>query len=138
MVTERDNHIEDMLWDYIFVGGGLSASVVSSRLFRLDPSLKILVVEAGPNANYDPDIVYPNSTNLFGGTYDWKYETVPQAHLDGRNVSLPCGKALGGGTAINSGTFTRMHSFHRQYLLTAQQVDGVAAIDLTSTCGPRP
>lgn len=108
MLTERDNHIVDMLWDYIFVGGGLSASVVSSRLFSLDPTLKILVVEAGPNANNDPDIVYPNSTNLIGGTYDWQHETVPQAHLDGRSVSLPCGKALGGGTAINSGTFMGM------------------------------
>lgn len=94
----------DMLWDYIFVGGGLSASVTSNRLLSQDPSLKILVVEAGPNANNDPSVVYPNSTNLIGGEYDWKYKTVPQVHLDKRQIDVPCGKALGGGTVINSGT----------------------------------
>lgn len=92
-----------MLWDYIFVGGGLSASVVSSRLHHLDPALKILVIEAGGNANNDPSVVYPNSTNLIGGEYDWKYQTIPQVNLDNRQVDLPCGKALGGGTVINSG-----------------------------------
>ncbi|EHK21739.1 uncharacterized protein TRIVIDRAFT_53086 [Trichoderma virens Gv29-8] len=100
-----------MLWDYIFVGGGLSASVVSSRLHHLDSSLKILVIEAGGNANNDPSIVYPNSTNLIGGEYDWKYQTVPQVNLDNRQVDLPCGKALGGGTVINSGGWIRGDKF---------------------------
>ncbi|KAK5989636.1 GMC-type oxidoreductase acuG [Cladobotryum mycophilum] len=96
-----------MLWDYIFVGGGLSASVASNRLFTLDPSLKILVIEAGANANNDPSIVYPNSTNLIGGSYDWNYNTVPQVNLDNRKVNLPCGKGLGGGTIINSAGWVR-------------------------------
>ncbi|KAL6786611.1 GMC oxidoreductase [Trichoderma sp. SZMC 28012] len=100
-----------MLWDYIFVGGGLSASVVSSRLHHLDPALKILVIEAGGNANNDPSVVWPNSTNLIGGEYDWKYETIPQVNLDNRQVSLPCGKALGGGTVINSGGWIRGDKF---------------------------
>ncbi|UKZ81593.1 hypothetical protein TrVFT333_009365 [Trichoderma virens FT-333] len=100
-----------MLWDYIFVGGGLSASVVSSRLHHLDSSLKILVIEAGGNANNDPSIVYPNSTSLIGGEYDWKYQTVPQVNLDNRQVDLPCGKALGGGTVINSGGWIRGDKF---------------------------
>ncbi|POR33127.1 GMC oxidoreductase [Tolypocladium paradoxum] len=89
------------IWDYIVVGGGLSASVVSNRLLHLDPSLKILVVEAGPNANDDQDIIYHSPTSLVGGIYDWKYQTVPQIHLGNRPVSLPCGKGLGGGTVIN-------------------------------------
>lgn len=92
-----------MLWDYIFVGGGLSASVVSNRLHHFNSSLKILVIEAGGNANNDESVMWPNSTNLIGGEYDWKYKTVPQVALNNRNVDLPCGKALGGGTVINSG-----------------------------------
>ncbi|KAL7917696.1 GMC oxidoreductase [Trichoderma austrokoningii] len=100
-----------MLWDYIFVGGGLSASVVSNRLHHYDPSLKILVIEAGGNANNDPSVVYPNSTNLIGGEYDWKYQTVPQVNLDNRQIDLPCGKALGGGTVINSGGWIRGDKF---------------------------
>ncbi|RFU80111.1 glucose dehydrogenase [Trichoderma arundinaceum] len=96
-----------MLWDYILVGGGLSASVLSNRLHALAPTAKILVIEAGANANNDQTIITFNSTNLVGGEYDWKYKTVPQTGLGGRNVSLPQGKALGGGTVINSGTWTR-------------------------------
>lgn len=103
-----------MLWDYIFVGGGLSASVVANRLIAHDKSLKILLVEAGADANNDPSIVYPNSTNLVGGEYDWKYLTVPQAHLNGRIVNLPCGKALGGGTVINNGELSVTMQPHRR------------------------
>lgn len=68
-----------MLWDYIVVGGGLSGSVVSNRLLEYNCSLNILVVEAGPNANNDSSIVWPNSTNLIGGKYDWNLTSVPQA-----------------------------------------------------------
>ncbi|KAJ3496757.1 hypothetical protein NLG97_g2424 [Lecanicillium saksenae] len=110
----------EMLWDYIFVGGGLSAAVTSNRLLGHDPSLKILVVEAGPDASNDPSIVYPNSTNLIGGEYDWKYKTVPQVHLDKRQVDVPCGKALGGGTVINSAGWSR--GAKRDYDLWAETV----------------
>lgn len=92
-----------MLWDYIIVGGGLSGSVISNRLWEGDNSLNILVVEAGPNANADPSVVWTNSTNGIGGEYDWNITSVAQVNLDDRNVSLPVGKALGGGTVINGG-----------------------------------
>lgn len=97
-------------WDYIFVGGGLSALVTSNRLLHLDPSLKILIVEAGPNANDDQDITYHGPTSHVGGVYDWKYQTVPQIYLGNRAVNLPCGKGLGGGTIINFGNTTLCRS----------------------------
>lgn len=127
-----------MLWDYIFVGGGLSASVVSNRLYQLDPSLKILVIEAGGNANNDPSVVFPNSTNLIGGEYDWKYQTVPQVNLDNRQIDLPCGKALGGGTVINSGKDSTlyqqrhtnfMHFFPRRKSLIKPDDDVMEILD---------
>lgn len=92
-----------MLWDYIVVGGGLSGSVVSSRLHESNQSLSILVIEAGPNANNDPSVVWTNSTNGIGGQYDWNLTSVEQQNLNSRNISLPQGKALGGGTVINGG-----------------------------------
>lgn len=98
-----------MLWDYIVVGGGLSGSVVSNRLYETNPSLNILVVEAGLNANNDPSVVWTNSTNGIGGEYDWNLTSVPQETLNGRNISLPIGKALGGGTVINGGKLVSSH-----------------------------
>ncbi|KAI0179937.1 putative GMC oxidoreductase [Hypoxylon sp. FL1284] len=99
--------VSSTFWDYIFVGGGLTASVVSHRLGKLNSQLKILVVEAGPDANKREDIVWPNSSNLIGGDFDWKDNSVKQAQLDGRVVSLPNGRALGGGTVINAGGWVR-------------------------------
>ncbi|KAK8015005.1 GMC oxidoreductase [Apiospora arundinis] len=94
-----------MLWDYIIVGGGLSGSVVSNRLLQQDSSLKILLIEAGPNAN-DQNL-WPNATNTMGGTYDWDLTSIPQVHVDNRPITLAQGKALGGGTLINMGLWTR-------------------------------
>ena len=94
-----------MLWDYIVVGGGLAGSVLSNRLLGLQPSAKIIVIEAGANANARDDVLWHNSTNLLGGDFDWRYRTVPQASADGREVGIAAGKALGGGTVINKCTY---------------------------------
>ncbi|KAI1211224.1 putative GMC oxidoreductase [Annulohypoxylon truncatum] len=107
MAGETPDQISSIFWDYMFVGGGLAASVVSHRLHQFDPSLKILVVEAGPDASNRSDIIWPNSTNLIGGDFDWKDNSVNQLHLDGRSINLPNGKALGGGTVINGGGWLR-------------------------------
>ncbi|OTB00792.1 putative GMC oxidoreductase [Hypoxylon sp. CI-4A] len=98
-------------WDYIFVGGGLAGSVVSHRLHHLDASLKILLIEAGSNANDRPDIFWTDPANLAGGEFDWKDNSVKQSHLDGRILSLPSGKGLGGGTIINAGGWLRGDKF---------------------------
>lgn len=90
-----------MLWDYIVVGGGLAGSVVSNRLLQYKPEAKILVVEAGPNVNDRPDIVYPGMTTA--GDLFWNVPTIPQEFLNDRSVTVALGSALGGGTAVNGG-----------------------------------
>lgn len=95
-----------MLWDFILVGGGLSGSVLSNQLLQQDPTRRILLVEAGLSALNDPSVLYANSTNStsgIGGIYDWNITSVPQVHANNRTISLPQGKALGGGTVINAG-----------------------------------
>lgn len=96
-----------MLWDYIVVGAGLCGSVLVHELLEKDPDLKILVIEAGINANDRQDIVWPNSTNGQGGDFDWSYASVPQTHLNGRSIPSNAGKGLGGGTLINGGEFRK-------------------------------
>ncbi|TVY86839.1 Dehydrogenase [Lachnellula willkommii] len=71
-------------YDYIIVGGGISGLVVANRLTE-DPSVTVLVLEAGPLDNYEETILYPIDTGYGLGTkYDWNLWTAPQTSLDGR------------------------------------------------------
>ncbi|KAF6821058.1 glucose dehydrogenase [Colletotrichum sojae] len=108
------------LWDFIVVGGGLAGSVISNRLLHQDPTLRILLVEAGPNVNGLDAIAYPNTSTGAGSDIDWGYSSVPQVNLDNRSIAFPAGKALGGGTAINGAAWVRGHSV--DYDLWAEEV----------------
>lgn len=91
------------VFDYIVIGGGIGGSVVSHRLHQSDPSLNILLVEAGPDVSNNTQIPHFNYTSyLVGSQWDWGYYTEPQASLNGRTINNPAGKCLGGGTALNS------------------------------------
>lgn len=89
-------------WDYIIVGGGLAGCVVAHRLKQYQPSSRILVIEAGPDVSGNKEILQFSTLNFIGGQFDWGYKTVPQTHLDGRQIHVPAGKALGGGSVINA------------------------------------
>lgn len=101
-----ENSVATMLysvvWDYIVVGGGLAGNVVSNRLLALDNAVEILVIEAGPKVDNRTDILYANSTNTIEGDFGWNYYSLPQASLDGRQIQSAAGKALGGGSVINT------------------------------------
>lgn len=98
------NMLATDIWDYIVVGGGLAGSVVSNRLLALNSDAKILVIEAGPDAGDRSDILYANSTNLIGGDFDWNYNSIAQESLNERKIQSAAGKALGGGSVINTCT----------------------------------
>lgn len=102
--------ISSIVWDYIVVGGGLAGTVTSNRLLALDNAARILILEAGPNVDNRTDILYTNSANLIGGDFDWNYYSLPQANLDGREIQSAAGKALGGGSVINTCTFSNRTS----------------------------
>ncbi|KAF4838520.1 alcohol dehydrogenase [Colletotrichum tropicale] len=108
------------LWDFIVVGGGLAGSVISNRLLHKDPTLRILLVEGGPNVNGLEAIAYPNTSTGAGSDLDWGYASVPQVNLDNRSIASPAGKALGGGTTINGAAWVRGHTV--DYDLWAEEV----------------
>lgn len=121
------------LWDYIVVGGGLAGSVISNRLLESNPSLNILLVEAGINANDRQDIVWPNSTNGQFGEFDWVYYSTPQTHLDNRAIASNSGKGLGGSTLINGGAFQIF--FINTHLANIMQLSGSVATTSSMTSG---
>ncbi|KAK7548256.1 alcohol oxidase [Phyllosticta citricarpa] len=100
--AEAANSSSVEIYDYIIVGGGTAGLALSTRLSQLLPGSSILVLEAGPAAPHSPNILIPGlkGSNL-NGPHDWNLTTVPQAQLNGRSVTQPRGRVLGGSTALN-------------------------------------
>ncbi|KAJ6485599.1 alcohol oxidase [Mycena sanguinolenta] len=83
-------------------GGGTSGLVVATRLSE-DPSVSVLVIEAGPANLDDPEILNPAqfATRFGKPQYDWAFQTVPQELVENRSLAFSRGKCLGGSSALN-------------------------------------
>ncbi len=92
--------------DYIVVGAGSAGAALAARLSE-DPSISVLLLEAGgPDTALELHVPAAFS-KLFRGPYDWGYDTVPQERLDGRTVFWPRGKTLGGSSSLNAMMWVR-------------------------------
>jgi choline dehydrogenase-like flavoprotein len=92
--------------DYIVVGTGSAGSVVANRL-SADPSVEVVVLEAGPR-DKDKFIHIPAGfAKLFRSEMDWDYRTEPQKELEGREIYWPRGKVLGGSSSMNAMMWVR-------------------------------
>ena len=92
--------------DYIVVGTGSAGSVVANRLSE-DPSVEVVVLEAGPR-DKDKFVHIPAAfAKLFRSAVDWDYRTEPQKELDGREIYWPRGKMLGGSSSMNAMMWVR-------------------------------
>ncbi|KAG7089381.1 hypothetical protein E1B28_011071 [Marasmius oreades] len=97
-------------FDIIFAGGGTTACVTAGRLAAADPSLRILILEAGPHVRDNPTHVQPGRfySNLAapGKTLTYHVANASQA-LNGRSPIVPCGRCVGGGSSVNFVMYTR-------------------------------
>jgi len=90
-----------MQCDYVVVGTGSAGSVVASRL-SADPSVEVVVLEAGPMDKEKFVHIPAAFSKLFRGPLDWDYLTEPQKEVGGREIYWPRGKVLGGSSSLNA------------------------------------
>jgi choline dehydrogenase len=96
----------DETYDYVIAGGGTGGCVLAARLSE-DPTVRVLLLEAG-RRDRNPLIHVPAGfAKLTAGGYQWGLQTVAQRHCDDRVIPLAQGKVLGGGGSINAQVYTR-------------------------------
>ncbi|QRV90174.1 GMC oxidoreductase [Ceratobasidium sp. AG-Ba] len=107
-LTTDGSKFASQTFDYVVVGGGTAGLAVAARLAE-NSSITVGVIEAGQYIQNDPLIDTPQ---LFGATqgnptYDWMFQSVSQPNVNGRSMSMPRGKVLGGSSALNYMAFDR-------------------------------
>jgi choline dehydrogenase len=88
------------VFDYVVVGAGSAGCVLANRL-STDPSCKVLLLEAGGEAESAAIAMPAAFMSLQDTAVDWAYRTVPQQNLNRRRIFSPRGRVLGGSSAIN-------------------------------------
>ncbi|EFQ82268.1 GMC oxidoreductase [Aeromicrobium marinum DSM 15272] len=93
-------------FDYVVIGSGSAGGVVAARLSE-DPSVRVLLLEAGPMDDDDMIHLPAAFSTLFRTKWDWSYQTTPQKLLGGRRADWPRMKGLGGCSSMNAMIYIR-------------------------------
>ncbi|HEY4895589.1 MAG TPA: GMC family oxidoreductase N-terminal domain-containing protein [Solirubrobacteraceae bacterium] len=92
--------------DYIIVGAGSAGCVLANRLTE-DPSVRVLLLEAGGKDRSLKIKIPAAFPEQFHTKLDWDFATEPEPHVDGRELFIPRGKAIGGSSSMNAMLYVR-------------------------------
>ncbi|WP_454915892.1 GMC family oxidoreductase [Xanthobacter sediminis] len=94
-------------YDYVIVGAGSAGCVLANRL-SADPAVRVCIIEAGGNDDWIWFHIPVGYLFAIGNPRaDWCFKTEPEPGLNGRALSYPRGKAIGGSSAINAMIYMR-------------------------------
>ncbi len=94
-------------YDHIIVGAGSAGCVIANRLSE-NPDCRVLLIEAGgKDRNFLFRLPMLMGKLFHSGIYNWRYDTEPEEHLNGRSLYWPRGKVLGGSSTINGMVYVR-------------------------------
>jgi choline dehydrogenase len=97
-------------YDYIIAGAGTAGCILAHRL--TDAGHRVLLVEAGGSDNHWT-VRMPGGLRAHykpNSRFNYHYNSVPQKHLNNREIYQPRGRALGGSASINGMVFLRGHA----------------------------
>ncbi|MEM6576870.1 MAG: GMC family oxidoreductase N-terminal domain-containing protein [Pseudomonadota bacterium] len=97
------------VFDYVIVGGGSAGAALAARLSACGRFRVFLIEAGGPGRHPWLRIPIGYGKVFYDDRFNWKYQTEPEATLNGRSVYWPRGKVLGGSSAINAMVWVRGH-----------------------------
>jgi choline dehydrogenase len=98
-------------YDYVIVGAGSAGCVLAARLTET-PGTRVLILEAGPvDRSWRIDMPAAVGSLLSSDRFNWSYVSEPEPFLDGRRLSHPRGRVLGGSSSINGMVYIRGHAY---------------------------
>ena len=94
-------------YDYIIVGAGSAGCLLANRL-SADARTRVLLLEAGGRDNWIWFHIPVGYLFAIGNPRaDWMFKTANEPGLNGRSLSYPRGKVIGGSSAINAMIYMR-------------------------------
>ncbi|WP_395060887.1 GMC family oxidoreductase [Paraburkholderia silvatlantica] len=94
-------------FDYVIVGAGTAGCVLANRLTE-DADVSVLLIEAGGTDDYHWIHIPVGYLYCIGNPRtDWLYKTAAEKGLNGRSLSYPRGRVLGGSSSINGMIYMR-------------------------------